>query len=335
MATFTKRNGKHHVQIRRRGFPTTCRTFELKSDALEWAREMERRADRGELPASRKELAKIKLSDILVRYRDEVTIEKLSANSEIYLINAVLRSPMSNLLMCNLTVSHFHSYREKRLKKVKNGTVNRELGIIKHAIDTAKKEWGVPILTNPLDDLKKLKVQNSRSRRLTETEYELIQHHLAVTRNSELKDLIDLAIETGMRRGEILKMEWEDVQFETATLFIPTSKNGHSRMIPLTPKAVSLLVRLKSLPKRDTPFSISDNAAKLLWQRLIKRTGIDNLHFHDLRHEAISRFFEFGLSVPEVALISGHRDFRMLFRYTHMNAGNIARKLSAACKVSH
>ncbi|MDA0341679.1 MAG: tyrosine-type recombinase/integrase [Proteobacteria bacterium] len=72
---------------------------------------------------------------------------------------------------------------------------------------------------------------------------------------------------------------------------------------------------------------MSPNAVRLSWGRLTHRAGIEDLHFHDLRHEAISRFFEMGLSVPEVALISGHRDPRMLFRYTHLRAEDVARKL--------
>ena len=88
---------------------------------------------------------------------------------------------------------------------------------------------------------------------------------------------------------------------------------------------------LRGLPQRDDEklFPVTPNAVRLAWERLTKRTGIADLHFHDLRHEAISRFFELGLSVPEVALISGHKDPRMLFRYTHMNAQLIAAKLNA------
>ena len=71
----------------------------------------------------------------------------------------------------------------------------------------------------------------------------------------------------------------------------------------------------------------SRNFAGSAWQRLVRRANIQDLHFHDLRHEAVSRFFEMGLTVPEVALISGHRDARMLFRYTHLRAEDIVAKL--------
>ena len=77
----------------------------------------------------------------------------------------------------------------------------------------------------------------------------------------------------------------------------------------------------------DFLFPLSAEAVKLAWKRLNKRAGITGLHFHDLRHEAVSRFFELGLTVPEVALISGHKDPRMLFRYTHLRPADIAKKL--------
>ena len=130
-----------------------------------------------------------------------------------------------------------------------------------------------------------------------------------------------------MRRGEIVKARWSDLDWDTSTLHIPVTKNGFSRTIPLTKQA---LETLKSQPHDDECiFPITGNAVRLSWQRLKKRVGIEDLHFHDLRHEAISRFFEMGLSVPEVALISGHRDYRMLFRYTHLRAEDVAKKLAS------
>ena len=102
---------------------------------------------------------------------------------------------------------------------------------------------------------------------------------------------------------------------------IPETKNGHQRKIPISYKAWTIF---KEVP---LPFPVSSNALKLAWSRLKKKGNIKDLHFHDLRHEAISRFFEKGLSIPEVALISGHKDVRMLFRYTHLKAEDILRKL--------
>ena len=131
--------------------------------------------------------------------------------------------------------------------------------------------------------------------------------------------IIEFAIETGMRRGEILNIKVKDIKGQT--LLIPQTKNGHPRTIPLTKRALYILKNI------ELPFHMSPNAVRLAWERLKKKGNIKDLHFHDLRHEAISRFFEKGLSIPEVALISGHKDVRMLFRYTHLKAEDITRKL--------
>lgn len=148
-------------------------------------------------------------------------------------------------------------------------------------------------------------------------------------RNPYIDPLIRLAIETGMRQGELLRIRWADVDLVAGTLRIPITKNGQPRTIPLTPAAVQHLKTLSSpvAPPHDHVFRTTARALKLAWGRLTRRAGLDDLHFHDLRHEAVSRFFEKGLTVPEVALISGHRDPRMLFRYTHPRPEDIAAKL--------
>ncbi len=329
MATIRKRGNKYQVQIRRKGTSGVVRTFHTKADADEWARHMEVKADRGDLPIPVRDLNGYKIEDVLKRYRNEITIKKRSANTETYIINAFLRHPIVKLSMAQITASHFCAYRDSRLQEVRAGTVNRELGIIKHAFDLAEQEWDIPIRQNPLAKIKKLKVDNARSRRLTDDEFQTLIKSVKTTRNTLIKPLISFAIETAMRRGEILRIKWEDIDYDRRTLFVPISKNGYSRSVPLTSKAIEILKELKIEDKRDKhrPFPLSDNAAKLAWQRLLKRSGIENFHFHDLRHEAVSRFFERGLSVPEVALISGHRDFRMLFRYTHLRAEDVANKL--------
>ena len=122
-----------------------------------------------------------------------------------------------------------------------------------------------------------------------------------------------------MRRGEILNIKQEHINEQT--LLIPVTRNGHPRTIPLTKRALYIL------ENTQLPFPMSANAVRLAWDRLKKKGNIKDLHFHDLRHEAISRLFEKGLSIPEVALISGHKDVRMLFRYTHLKAEDILRKL--------
>jgi integrase len=329
MATFKKRGDKYFVQIRRKGMATTCRSFHYKADAEEWARHMEAKADRGDLPTPAREQARYTVRDILERYRDEVIPKKRGAEVETYILNAFLRQPLNNLTLAEITPAHFTAYRDKRLKEVAPVTINRELGVIRHAFDTAMREWDMPLRDNPLAKLRKLKVNNARTRRLEPGEWQALEAAATNCRNPLFMHLIRLAVETAMRRGELLAMEWRHINFNQKTLHIPITKNGHARNIPLTSKAVELLQDISSQRhNRPTVFNFTAAAVDSAWDRLIERAAIDDLHFHDLRHESISRFFERGLSVPEVALISGHRDYRMLARYTHIRAEEIAEKLA-------
>lgn len=326
MATFTKRGDKWFVQVRRKGFPTSCRSFRQKSDADEWARHMEIKADRGELPTPVRELGKHTVRSILERYRDEISTKKKSHDNERHILNALMRQPFANFSLAEITAGKFADYRDMRLKVVKAGTIRRELALLKHAFDVAGKVWGLPVRDNPLDKLPKIRPQVGRTRRLEDGEFEKIVQAAQDTRNPLILPMIRFALATGMRRGEILRIQWTDIDFTAKTLHIPLAKNGHTRTIPLSSHAVAVLLELQGT-KDKRVFPMTENAFKLAWQRLRNRSGVEDFHFHDLRHEAISRFFERGLAVPEVALISGHRDYRMLFRYTHLKPESLVEKL--------
>jgi len=167
-----------------------------------------------------------------------------------------------------------------------------------------------------------------RQRRLNKGEYERLEQASNLTLNPHIWAIIVFALETGMRRGEILGLTWDNISLEQQLAYLPLTKNGTSREVPLSTKAVDVLRGQRSRQDTPTPFLVNANAFRLAWERLRKRADFYDLRFHDLRHEAISRFFEMGLSIPDVALISGHKDAKMLFRYTHLKAGNIIAKLS-------
>ena len=146
--------------------------------------------------------------------------------------------------------------------------------------------------------------------------------------NRLLASAIVLAVETGMRRGELLTVRWCNTNLEARTIYIPFSKSGRSRTIPLTLLAQETIQKLPRRDERIIP--LSSNALRLTWERVRRKAGIVGLRWHDLRHEAASRFFERGLNIAEVAAIVGHSDFRMLARYVHPRAEDIAAKLVQA-----
>jgi integrase len=314
--------------VRRKGrTPISC-SFHSKSEALAWAREQELEADQGR-PQVHRTLKGITVADIVSRYRDEVVPRKRGADRETLTINAFLRHSLAQVALSDVTTGMVSAYCAERLKCVKPGTMNRELDILRHAFATARRNWDVPLVHNAFADVTRPKGALPRERRLDPGEQERLLSACGRCRNPYVRFLVQLAIETAMRRGELLKVRWCDVSVEKRTLHIPVTKNGHARTIPLSGAALALLRDLREQcgPSSERVLPITENTAKMAWKRLVKRARLENLRFHDLRHEAISRFFEKGLNVPEVALISGHRDPRMLFRYTHPRAEDIAAKL--------
>ena len=328
MATLRRRGQRWQVQVRRKGRAPVSRSFHSKYDAVVWAREQEFGADKGR-PQVHTTLRGITVADIVVRYRDEIVPRKRGADREALTLNAFLRHPLARVALCEVTVGMVSAYCAERLRRVKPGTMNRELDILRHAFTIARRSWDVPLVQNAFADVVRPKGSAPRERRLYSGEQERILSACVRCRNPYIRFLVQIALETGMRRGEILNMRWHDVSVEKRTLHIPVTKNGHARTIPLSGVALALLRDLRDYcgPSSERVLPITENTAKMAWKRLVKRARLENLRFHDLRHEAISRFFEKGLNVPEVALISGHRDPRMLFRYTHPRAEDVAAKL--------
>ena len=249
------------------------------------------------------------------RYRDTVSPTKRTCHTERIVLNAFLRRSICSRRVSELRTADFAAYRDERLKEIKPSSLARELSPIRHLFEVARTDWGLPVRENPLARLSIKDADQRRVRRLRDGELDRLLAATRSSRNKLLVPIIIIALVTGMRRGEILGMKWSNIDRQAKALLIPSTKTGHARTIPLIEEAFYILDGLT--PSGDHVFPLQPNALRLAWERLRKRAGIEDLHFHDLRHEAISRFFEAGLSTAEVALISGHRDARMLFRYTH------------------
>ena len=327
MATITKRKHGYSVQIRRKGFAPVSRTFPSHAEAVAWASKEDARRTSSRPVGIVGDLKRTTLRDILERYLKEVSTKNRGHEIECYQLAKVMRSPMAEMSLQNLSASAIAMYRDERLQEVAAGTVCRELHHIQHAISIAMREWGYHLEENPAEKVKKPKLQNARNRRVSQNE---IDRLVAELRKIDLPDVVavvQFAVETGMRRGEILSLEWRFVDLKRRTAHLPRTKNGHARTVPLTNGAIEVL---EAQPRENAlVFPVSSDALKMCWRRIMAKTLIEDLHFHDLRHEAVSRFFEMGLTMPEVALISGHRDPRMLMRYTHLVPYQLAKKLAA------
>ncbi|MHB8562414.1 MAG: site-specific integrase [Acidiferrobacteraceae bacterium] len=182
-------------------------------------------------------------------------------------------------------------------------------------------------LRNPVELVRKPKLPPGRDRRLQEGEE---QRLLAAVndqgRTPWMAPLVRMALETAMRMGELLTLRWERVDLIRKTAYLPETKNGSPRTVPLSPTAIALL---KAMPRdlSGRVFPLTQSAVEQAWQRATQRADIEGLRFHDLRHEATSRLFEKGFSLMEVAAITGHKTLQMLKRYTHLRAEDLAARL--------
>jgi integrase len=325
MATIRKRGSSWQAQVRRQDSQPLSKSFSTKAEAALWARDVERSIDRAEFPANPRELQSVKLVDLISRYETEITAKKRGASQERYKLRVIRAHAISNLPLSKLSPSAICGFRDDRLRQVRAGTVRRELALLQHCLEVSRREWGTPMRANPVQSIALPGPSRARDKRLEDGDGAKLQAAIGSAHAWYLRPLIELAIETGMRRGELLSLLWVDVSLEKRIAHLPNTKNGHPRTVPLTSKAVAAL---RNLPQTDSRvFPVNGNAVRLAWDRLRKRAGLRDLRFHDLRHEAVSRFFEMGLTIPEVALISGHRDTRMLMRYTHLKPEAVVMKL--------
>lgn len=320
MASIRRRGERFQVQIRRGNIAVKTRTFLSLADAQKWALREESRIDDTVVEVASSD----KLRDILEKYVNEITPIKKGAFQETKRISRLLRDPISDVSLKRLTGGLLTAFRDRRMKDGIR-TCQYDLVLIRHIIEVARKEWGYYLGANPVNLVRIPNGVRKRDRRLTKEEAIAFHSALQQCWNPVFRALILLAEETGMRQSELLNLQWANVDCPNATLFLPDTKNGTPRVIPISERAQRIL---NGLGRGDLEvFPLTKFAIRNAWLRLIKRAGIKNYRFHDLRHEAISRFFELGLSVPEVALISGHKTPTMLFRYTHLRAEDVGKKL--------
>ena len=325
MATITKRKTKWQARIRLSNTPTITKTFNLKSHALAWARETEIQIEKGLLTTGY-DKAEETLREVLKRYLSEVTPNKRGHKVEGIRLRKLMRDPMAATKFGYLKPSHLIKYRNQRLREVSGSTVKKELSLISHVFETANKEWDMPINGNPVRLISKPKENKPRDRRLELGEEERLLLSCSQSKNPYLLPLVIVAIETAMRRSELLGLERQYLKINNRTAYLPMTKNGDSRTVPLSTRAIATL---NDLPVHISGkvFPLSETALRGLWGRACRRAGIVVLHFHDLRHEATSRLFEKGLNIMEVSAITGHKDPKMLKRYTHLKAEDLALKL--------
>ena len=317
MASITKRGEyQYQAMVRRKGYPTQIETFETRGDAEVWARGVESEMDTGKF-RDPKLMASTTLGDALDRYSVEVTPGKRGAAIELQLIKRLKRHPLAMRSMGSLLAADFASYRIERLNEVGNNTVRIELALFSHLFTMAIKEWSWPIEHLPRN-ITKPSPGKGRKRRLMGDEearlFAAILDRPLCKAPVGLNACVRLAIETGMRAGEILSLAWEQVDIGACVIRLDITKNGCERVVGLTSAAVDVLKSLPRIGNRVIANFYDTCGLDHAFKRACNAAGIVNLRFHDLRHEAASRFAAF-MTAPELAKTMGWKTLEMAMRY--------------------
>lgn len=327
MASFSKLKTGWRAQIAIKGNRESA-MFSTKAEAQAWSAEREsalrRRIETG-INTDKT------LKDAFDRYIEEVSIHKRGKKWEENRLTAIALqsvngSPLGAMKLCDITADVLGKWRDSRLLIVAGSTINRDMNLLSHVFTTARKEWKW-ITTSPTTDVRRPKNPPPRDRRITQDEIERIC--LALGYDDHVRNKSDavavaflFAIESAMRAGEICSLTWDNIRGNVA--YLPRTKNGTKRDVPLSAKAVELL---GLLPKnQDKCFGLTSDSLSTLFRKGTARACIDNMTFHDTRHEAITRLAK-KLNVLELARMVGHKDLSMLQIYYNETAEELAKKL--------
>lgn len=323
MASIQKRGKYWRVQIRKQGYPALSSTFDTKAEASLWAAQQEKKLAE-QSPAQvvkRMQDQTFTFGEALTRYADEIIptkkpttqhrdggiVRRLSAD---YGEMAVAK--IDGPLLAGII-------RQWQTRQSANST-RLYLSVISHLFNIARKEWGMVDLINPVELVRKPKLPQGRDRRLVGDEESRLLVACTDT-NPELADIVLFAIETAMRQGEILALEWRHIHWMDHTVYLPDTKNGTSRLVPLSERAEAVLQRqqARATGKDGKVWKYTCAGMRASYNKAMKRAGIEGLTFHDLRHEATSRLVERGIPIMTVQAITGHKSTQMLKRYTHIS----------------
>lgn len=291
---------------------------------------------------SRQTAEKTTFLSIIQRYIKDITPTHRGRDSEAIRLTAMSRHPICLKMMSDLTPGDFAAYRDDRLKSVAAATVQRELGLFQSVIEQGNREWGFNLSVNPVCQIRKPATDNARERRLDPLEERYIIDSTDACLAPWLRPVTEFAIETAMRQGEIISLTWDNIDLDKRSAYLDMTKNGDSRTVPLSSRAIVILKSLLKSDADDRVFRITASGIKQSWARTVKRARnqyeadcaassirpkkgfLVDLHFHDLRHEATSRL---AMRVPNVlmlAAITGHKDLKMLKRYYHPRIEDLA-----------
>jgi integrase len=326
MASILKIGGSWRAQIRRKDHNETA-TFSTKAAALEWARKVESDID-AKKRAKIHGATGISIADAIDAYRQEMTIGRTKDN-----VLGHLKTGLGAVQLSDLTPQDIIKYVKER--GYGPSTAQIELSILGTLLKVAGVAWKYHVPENVVktarDSLKmtgKVKKSRQRDRRPTAKELKDLCAYFDKKSTLPMRDLIWFAIHTAMRAGEITRLRWADYNRKHKTIVIRDRKDPHEKMgnhqtVPLLDEAIKIIERQPE--DGELIFPYNEATFSSIFPRACQALGIEDLRWHDLRHEGASRLFERGYQIHEVALFTGHKDWAMLKRYTQLRAKDLRR----------
>lgn len=333
MASILQVGGKWRALIRRKGHPSYCQTFPTKAQAQAWARGIEADIDRGQTLAPKAVLGRVVLvSDLIDTYRKlrEKSRPIADTSNEHYMLKTLQRG-LGELDATRLAPADLVAYAEARKDEDGAGqyTVNMDISKLGTVMRLASVHLKItlpdvvgqarPLLTH----MHLIGGGGQRERRPTEDELVRLVQWLQAQRGQIYADVVRFAVATAMRRGEIVRLRWDGLDAQKKLALVkdrkdPRKKLGNDQWVPLLNGSWELVQAQPQVDGEARIFPIHEQTLSKYFKDACVALSITDLHFHDLRHEGISRLFEQGFDIPRVALVSGHKSWNNLRRYAQL-----------------
>ena len=338
MAAFQKRGNKWRALVRKKGYRPVSKTLSTKAAAQHWARLTEEKIESREF-SNPGDLESITLADLIDRYIEEFAPVSTKLGSL-----KIIRAGLGKYSLAELDAAHVvaHCRRRWQRDRTSPGTMSQDLGWLREILRMARTYWGIPYKADPVGDARHILRRpigghpllvgkaRERDRRPSEEELQKLREHWRgkPRQTIPMVDVVDFAIASAWRLGEITRVRWADINNRDRTIVIrdrkdPRNKYGNNQTVPLLGEAWTIVSRQPNSDERIFPYK--EASISTSFSRACEALGIEDLHFHDLRHEGTSRLFEAGYQIPEVALCTGHRDWAVMRRYTQIKAKDLHR----------
>lgn len=339
MAIQKRKDGRRTVfqaTDRTRGFSSISCTFDSRSEAKAWLTRVRAERQRGSAfdPAQRRAMT---LAEAVQWYMETITPTKAGCFQEKKRAVHLLRYPFMQMKLGEVLPHHLTSFvQERQAAGISGSTIRKDLSFLSDVYNWVRLEFRLYAVENPVSIVKKPSCARPRQRRLTDEEEAALLEYFETKGNPEMRPLIIVAIETGLRKSELLRLEWADIDFKKCWATVAQSKKGRvpdradaRRGFPLSKRAIDALLELRNRQIKSTGqlgftvFTITSIAIDLARAKALKATGIKNWRLHDARHETASRLYTRGLEQEFIKRVLGHTSLDMTRAYQTFMDGEI------------